>query len=480
MSRISGLFSRFWSPRPSQDQVPEDEDIIVRVLGARGSGKTSFLYKLYFKHVVATPDEAFDVVRTDQHNVETIPYLNQMYEIWEYAEMSHSIPHLSKTNVIIFFIDSVKSSVPTVAEKARENMLWLLTQYGDKLSDTIIITVANKQDEADAVSAQDIGDQWMNDAQLREALNGHQWRIFPCSTKTGDGLDAIFNYLNTTIEHRQLLRLSVSSAPQPYPINNNLGRISPSSKLPPGTLAREAGQSPSPDNMDEDDEDMRKKVRHQSLADFAPTSRDRSLSQARMPITPWEEMPNPYHLSDNDFKNWYDQGRVFLFFDYQSLLRISYIYLRQLERTHERRSEATRRLLNNLRVILRSIELFEQDAKQASQNDQNQRATTEFAHECITYSETQTLFWLHMVSYCLMRNPVLEGEDVSFEQFVLRCPELWDGELWRNYYSYKTFHSELGNLEFLAPDKKPLPNAFKSSSLALKGSGLNIDYQIVS
>lgn len=31
------------------------------------------------------PDEAFDVVRTDQHNVETIPYLNQVYEVWEYA-----------------------------------------------------------------------------------------------------------------------------------------------------------------------------------------------------------------------------------------------------------------------------------------------------------------------------------------------------------------------------------------------------------
>ncbi|KAI8577009.1 hypothetical protein K450DRAFT_253945 [Umbelopsis ramanniana AG] len=476
MSRFSGLFSSLWSPRPSQDQTPEEEDVTVRVLGARGSGKTSFLYKLYFKHAVGTPDEAFDVVRTDQHNVESIPYLNQMYEIWEYAEMAQSIPHLSKTNVIIFFVDSVKCSHPTVAEKARDNMLWLLTQYGDKLTDAIIITVANKQDEKDAVSAQDIGDEWMKDIRLREALNGHQWRIFPCSAKTGDGLDAILNYLSSTIENRQLLRLSVSSAPQPFV--TNLDRHSSSSRLPPGAVARPAGQSPSP--VDEDDEDIRRKLRHQSLADFAPTSRERPLSQARMPITPWEDMPNPYHLSDQDFKNWYDQGRVFLFFDYQSLIRISYIYLRQIERTHERRSEATRRLLNNLRVILRSIELFEQDAKQASQNDRNQRATTEFAHECITYSETQTLFWLHMVSYCLMRNPVLEGEDVSFEHFVLRCPELWDGELWRNYYSYKTFHSERGHLEFIAPDKKPLPNAFKSSSLALKGSGLNIDYQIVS
>lgn len=397
--------------------------------------------------------------------------------------MSNSIPHLSDTNIIIFFVDSVKQSIPTVAEKARDNMYWLLSQYRDKLAEAIIVTVANKQDDPQAVSAQDIGDEWMKDSRLREALNGHHWRIFPCSAKTGVGLDAILDYLHTTMGNRQLLRLSISSSSYVPPLSNGRSSTSSSSyKLQPRAVARSAGQSPGSDHdrFEDDDEEIRKKLRHQSLADFAPTNGKQSLSQARMPITPWEDMPNPYHLSDQDFKAWYDQGRVFLFFDYQSLLRISYIYLREVEQTHERRSEATRRLLNNLRVILRSIELFEQDAKQASQHENNQRATTEFAHECITYSETQTLFWLHMVSYCLMRHPVLEGEDCSFEQFVLRCPELWDGELWRNYYSYKTFHSEQGTLEFLAPDKKPLPNAFKPSSLALKGSGLRIDYQIVS
>jgi hypothetical protein len=397
-----------------------------------------------------------------------------------FAEMSNAIPHLSNTNIIIFFLDSVKHSTPTVAEKARENMRWLLTQYADKLAETIIITVANKQDDPQAVSAQDIGDQWMKDGQLREALNGHHWRIFPCSAKTGLGLDAILDYLHSTIDNRQLLRLSSSSYIPPVTARTS---SSSSSRLRHGAVARSAGQSPGSDHdrfEDDDDEEIRRKLRHQSLADFAPTGGQKSLSQARMPITPWEDMPNPYHLSDADFKSWYDQGRAFLFFDYQSLLRISYIYLREVEQTHERRSECTRRLLNNLRVILRSIELFEQDAKQASQQENNQRATTEFAHECIPYSETQTLFWLHMVSYCLMRHPVLEGENCPFEQFVLRCPELWDGELWRIYYSYKTFHSDRGSLEFLAPDKKPLPNAFKPSSLALKGSGLRIDYQIVS
>ncbi|CAM0137883.1 unnamed protein product [Umbelopsis sp. WA50703] len=402
------------------------------------------------------------------------------------VEMANSIPHLASTNVIVFFLDSVKQSNINVAEKARENMLWLLSQYTEALTESIIITVANKQDQPDAVSAQDIGDQWMKDAKLRAALQSHHWRIFPCSSTTGMGLDAILHYIHTTRESQKLLQFSPpshrslpSNTPLPY-----TERASLSSRLPQGAVARTAGQSPLKERFEgglEDDETLRKKMRHQSLqVDFGSTNGKKSLSQARMPITPWEEIPNPYHLSDNDFKAWYNQQRVYLFFDYHSLLRISYIYLRELEYSHERRSEATRRLLSNLRVILRSIELCEQDAKQASSQEADQRATTEFAHECIIYSETQTLFWLHMVSYCLMKHPVLEGEDSSFEQFFVRCPELWDGELWRNYYSYKQFHSERGMLEFLAPDKKPLPNAFKSSSLALKGSGLKIDYQIVS
>ena len=41
------------------------------------------------------------------------------------------------------------------------------------------------------------------------------------------------------------------------------------------------------------------------------------------------------------------------------------------------------------------------------------------------------------------------------------------------------FYSDKGCSEFLPPDKKPLPNAFKSSSLALRGSGLRIDYQVL-
>lgn len=35
-------------------RLSSEEDVTVRVLGARGSGKTSFLYKLYFKHAVGT------------------------------------------------------------------------------------------------------------------------------------------------------------------------------------------------------------------------------------------------------------------------------------------------------------------------------------------------------------------------------------------------------------------------------------------
>jgi hypothetical protein len=82
-----------------------------------------------------------------------------------------------------------------------------------------------------------------------------------------------------------------------------------------------------------------------------------------------------------------------------------------------------------------------------------------------------------MVSFALLKSPVLEGEDNGFHAFLARCR--LDEECWKIYYSQKVFYSENARKEFLPPDKKPLPNAFKSSSLALKGSGLRIDYQVL-
>lgn len=57
----------------------------VRIVGNHGVGKTSFLYKSYFKYTAKEPDTQFDVIPTSSHNVEVIPYKSYQFEIWDFA-----------------------------------------------------------------------------------------------------------------------------------------------------------------------------------------------------------------------------------------------------------------------------------------------------------------------------------------------------------------------------------------------------------
>lgn len=60
-------------------------DVPIRILGSRGAGKTSFLYKSYFKYSTQEPDTPFDVIPTPSHNVEVIPFKSYQFEIWDFA-----------------------------------------------------------------------------------------------------------------------------------------------------------------------------------------------------------------------------------------------------------------------------------------------------------------------------------------------------------------------------------------------------------
>jgi hypothetical protein len=171
-----------------------------------------------------------------------------------------------------------------------------------------------------------------------------------------------------------------------------------------------------------------------------------SLYSIQQLITPWENLPNPYHLSDQEFKHWFYSNKQFLFFDHWCLIRI--IYLTMTNSNHVKRKQQQLLLHQQLQQM-----------------------------NSIRYSETQTLFWIQMVSFALLKSPLLEGEKNDFESFLVRCQLQED--CWKLYYTQKLFYSERATKEFLPPDKKSLPNAFKSSSLALRGSQLRINYEVL-
>ncbi|KAG0164180.1 hypothetical protein DFQ28_010698 [Apophysomyces sp. BC1034] len=452
MKRFSGMLTQLWANKDS-NATDDEADIPIRILGARGSGKTTFLYKLYFKHCAGQPDEVFDVLPTESHNVEVIPFRRFSFEMWEFSEISAALNHMNNTQVLIYFLDAVAQNDAAVADKARENMLWLLQTFSKQLENAIVITVANKVDVPEAMDVQDIGQMWVKDRPLRDALHGHHWRIFSCSASSGQ-VDEVLDYVAQKLDFREATAKHSHSSIS-LPSSTSLSTITARSARRSGSLRKQSLEW-SDDNCSNHTSEQQKKY----LRDFHP--------QAKMPVTPWEEVPNPYHLSDREYHDWFSQAKSLLFFDHYSLLRITYLMVRD-------DGSQTKRLLYNLRTILRGIELMEQDTLREA----SLRRPQELLHESIEYSETQTLFWIQMVSFALLRHPVLEGEDNGFEAFLMRCPELWDGDAWKTYYSTKLYHSEKAASEFIPPDKKPLPNAFKSSALALKGSGLRIDYQVL-
>ncbi|KAI8383066.1 hypothetical protein BD560DRAFT_420827 [Blakeslea trispora] len=348
------------------------------------------------------------VIPTPTHNVEIIPYQSCQFELWDLAEIGASLNYVKEnTHVLIYMVDSVEYQREAVAAKSRENMIWLLENFTQALEQTIIVTVANKQDQPEAMDLQDIGNSWASDKVLMDLLKGHHWRVFPCDALTGQGLDAVFHYIHQKVFSRtDSNRASVSSYNSGYHFRQSR----------PGSLI-----SPSP----------------------SVTSNNT--------VVPWESLLNPYHLSDQEFKQgFYSSQKAFLFFDHGCLVRIIYLIL------SESNKMSIAPFLQQLRHVIMHI-------------DQENRS--------VMYSETQALFWIQMVSFSLLKWPLLEGQENDFEAFSDRCQLSHD--CWRDYYSQRLFYSDKGCSEFLPPDKKSLPNAFKSSSLALRGSGLRIDYQVL-
>jgi len=342
--------------------------------------------------------------------------------------------------------------------------LWLLDTYSEDLKDTIILTIANKQDHAEAMPVFRLADLWMKDEALSKALEPHQWAMFPCAATSGMGIDVVLEYIYRTVSgdikaRTKPIRPTPSTSSPSKPLNEYKTSLSSSSKL----------ASTSEDNNSS---------RGSSTANVSGTGSIESPPvQKNLPVTPWDQEPNPYHLRDREFLQWFDQGKQFLFFDHTCLVRIAYIYLRNFSAIPGGNNEATRRLIERLQEVLKVTTPPELPVEKKSKKKKNQGA--EFSHESIEFSETSTFFWMAMVSYAMIKHPVQDGEGADFERFFMGCPELWDEDVWRMHYSASRYKSEQAKKEFMPPDRKPLPNAFKASSVFMKGSGLSVEYKVV-
>jgi hypothetical protein len=70
------------------------------------------------------------------------------------------------------------------------------------------------------------------------------------------------------------------------------------------------------------------------------------------------------------------------------------------------------------------------------------------------YHETVTVAWM-----LLLAEQAASAPEASFEQILTQRPELLDKNTLHQYYSPELLASSAARLDFVAPDRKPLPDA---------------------
>ena len=156
----------------------------VVTLGLDGAGKTTILFKLKQNEFVPT-------IPTIGFNVETLEFKNVKITLWDVGGQ-HKLRPLWKhyylnTQAVIFVLDA--SNRERLGEAGGE-LVKLLSEK--ELKDASLLILANKQDEAECASIEEITDQF----QLYKMCCGRSWHIQPTSSITGLGLQEGLEWLS--------------------------------------------------------------------------------------------------------------------------------------------------------------------------------------------------------------------------------------------------------------------------------------------
>ncbi|GAB5353348.1 hypothetical protein AAMO2058_000029300 [Amorphochlora amoebiformis] len=147
----------------------------VVMLGLDAAGKTAVLYKL---RLGTTPQ----TIPTMGFNTEAIAYKNYEFRIWDVGGQDRIRTlwdyHLDGARVVIFVVDSAdRARLP----KARMELHRLMKD--ERLKQAHLLVYANKQDQANAISAKNLATQ-LN----LEAIRNRSWYLQGSCARTGEGL----------------------------------------------------------------------------------------------------------------------------------------------------------------------------------------------------------------------------------------------------------------------------------------------------
>ncbi|CAI5735413.1 unnamed protein product [Hyaloperonospora brassicae] len=158
----------------------------IMIIGLDGAGKTTFLYKIKLGDLVTT-------IPTIGFNVETFEYKNIKFTAWDIGgqEKIRSLwkHYLSNNDAVIFVVDAADVDRIDEAKEA----LHLIFE-ADELAQTKLLVYANKQDQPDALSADELRER----LELADVTQ-NPTSVQACVATTGEGLYEGLDWLSKAV-----------------------------------------------------------------------------------------------------------------------------------------------------------------------------------------------------------------------------------------------------------------------------------------
>jgi ADP-ribosylation factor-like protein 1 len=178
---MGGLLSRVF------EKVFGHKQVRVLILGLDNAGKTTILHKLH------NPNQVMRTMPTIGFNMETIEVKNLSFQVWDLGGQTNIRPYwrcyYANTNAIIYVVDSADRER---MDLARKELMAMFEE--DELKETILLVMANKQDQKNAMSEAEV-----SKALALHTIRDRAWHIVKTCALKNEGLEIGLDWVFDTI-----------------------------------------------------------------------------------------------------------------------------------------------------------------------------------------------------------------------------------------------------------------------------------------
>lgn len=184
---------------PCSSKGPKVQQARVLLLGLDGAGKSTLLYQLSLaQRMVTLPTVGF--------NVETLEWDRGLWvTLWDVGGQEKMRTmwgcYCEHADGLLYVVDSSDLQRLEVSRRALERLL-----QNDHLKHVPVVILANKQDVAGALGAEDLTRRF----RIQKLCSDRSWYVQPCSALSGDGLAQGFQKLVAFVKSHRKSRAALA------------------------------------------------------------------------------------------------------------------------------------------------------------------------------------------------------------------------------------------------------------------------------